>query len=101
MFILIMVQCAETRGIQSAIKRDQCEYFPPIRQVTPPHSEWHNASRRQHSKGLGDQGYVMAFELISVIRGFHVYKQCWDPKIGEKVQCVIEENNKYDNMLLL
>ena len=38
----------------------------------------------------------MAFELIPVIRGFHVYKQCWGPKIGEKVQCVIEENNKYD-----
>ena len=84
---------AEIRCIQCAIKRDQCECFPPTRQVAPPHSEGRNASRRQHSKGLGDRGY-MSWRSNS-FQSFDDFT-CTNSVGTLKFQCVIEENNKSD-----
>ena len=36
------------------------------------------------------------FTFDSYIRGFHVYKQSWDPVVGRRYQCVVEEKNEHD-----
>ena len=36
------------------------------------------------------------FIFQSVIRGYHVYKDVWEPEIGEEFECQIEETNGYD-----
>ena len=35
-------------------------------------------------------------EIESCVRGHHVYKLTWKPKIGEKLQCYKEEDNLHD-----
>ena len=34
--------------------------------------------------------------LPSFIRGYHVYRKCWTPVLGETLSCIPEEDNKYD-----
>ena len=34
--------------------------------------------------------------LPSFIRGYHVYRKCWTPVLGETLSCIPEDDNKYD-----
>ena len=36
------------------------------------------------------------FTFDSYIRGFHAYKQNWDPVVGRRYPCVVEEKNEHD-----
>ena len=36
------------------------------------------------------------FSFNSYIRGFHVYKQNWDPVVGRRYSCITEEKNEHD-----
>ena len=36
------------------------------------------------------------FTLVSCIRGYHVYKDIWDPGLGESVRCEREDRNPQD-----
>lgn len=36
------------------------------------------------------------FTFQSCIRGYHIYKDIWEPKIDEEVNGHIEDNNDYD-----
>ena len=37
------------------------------------------------------------YSMDSVIRGHHVYKQIWQPSIGEELETVAEESNPNDS----
>ena len=34
--------------------------------------------------------------VLCVIRGYHVYKEVWNPSIGEAFVCFAEEENSHD-----
>ena len=36
------------------------------------------------------------FTLISCVRGYHVYKDIWDPVVGETLNCEREDRNPQD-----
>jgi len=36
------------------------------------------------------------FTLVSCIRGCHVYKDVWDPSLGESIHCEHEDRNPQD-----
>ena len=36
------------------------------------------------------------FSFNSYIRGFHAYKQNWDPIVGRRYSCITEEKNEHD-----
>ena len=36
------------------------------------------------------------FTLISCVRGYHVYKDIWDPVVGETLNCECEDRNYKD-----
>jgi len=38
----------------------------------------------------------MAFEIDSVVRGYHIYKDVWDAHIGTELPCLPESNNRED-----
>ena len=38
----------------------------------------------------------MAFEIDSVVRGYHVYKDVWDAHIGVVLPCLPEMSNRED-----
>ena len=38
----------------------------------------------------------MEFQLTSCVRGYHVYKDVWNPSIGEEFHCKREEGNSED-----
>ena len=38
----------------------------------------------------------VTFTLTSCIRGYHVYKDIWDPPVGETVECEREARNPRD-----
>ena len=40
---------------------------------------------------------MLHFTFDSFITGHHIYKDVWDPVIGEIIQCRREPSNKYDN----
>ena len=37
------------------------------------------------------------FSFNSYIRGFHAYKQNWDPVVGRRYSCTTEEKNEHDD----
>ena len=39
---------------------------------------------------------VSWFVTDSVVRGHHVYKDRWTPRVGETLQCLREEGNRED-----
>ena len=39
---------------------------------------------------------VSCFEVDGMIRGFHVYKEVWEPVIGEELQCSLDDANLHD-----
>ena len=43
-----------------------------------------------------DQVSKMAFEIDSVVRGYHVYKDVWDAHIGTELLCLPESSNRED-----
>ena len=43
-----------------------------------------------------DQVTKMMFEIDSVVRGYHVYKNVWDTHIGTELPCIPESNNPED-----
>ena len=36
------------------------------------------------------------FSFNSYIRGFHAYKQKWDPVLGRRYSCTADEKNEHD-----
>ena len=38
----------------------------------------------------------MKYGFFSCIRGFHIYKDVWEPIVGEELECKIEDNNEHD-----
>ena len=36
------------------------------------------------------------FEVDGMIRGFHIYKNIWEPVIGEELQCSLDDGNLHD-----
>ena len=38
----------------------------------------------------------MVFEIDSVVRGYHVYKDVWDARIGTELPCLPESSNRED-----
>ena len=43
-----------------------------------------------------DQVSKMAFEIDSVVRGYHVYKDVWDAHISTELLCLPESSNRED-----
>ena len=43
----------------------------------------------------------ICFEIQSVIRGHHVYKEIWTPFIGEKLHLEQEFGNRYDHCAVI
>ena len=43
---------------------------------------------------IGRNYYIMEFN--SIIRGHHIYKEIWNPFVGEELQCKIEHGNAHD-----
>ena len=43
-----------------------------------------------------DQVTKMTFEIDSVVRGYHVYKDVWDAHIGTELPCIPELSNPED-----
>lgn len=41
-----------------------------------------------------------SLEFESYVRGFHVYKDKWTPKIGEVFTAIHEKNNLYDKFAI-
>ena len=39
---------------------------------------------------------VLNFAFPCGLRGFHVYKELWNPKLNEKLETIHEENNPHD-----
>ena len=39
---------------------------------------------------------LLAFEFFCGLRGFHVYKEVWKPKLSEKIKLHHEKNNPHD-----
>ena len=39
---------------------------------------------------------IKEFELPSYVKGFHVHKALWTPKVGETIQCEGEPDNPID-----
>jgi len=39
---------------------------------------------------------AVTFTLVSCIRGCHMYKDVWDPSLGESVRCEREDRNLQD-----
>ncbi len=39
---------------------------------------------------------VLNFAFPCGLRGFHVYKELWNPKVNEKLETIHEENNPHD-----
>ena len=37
-----------------------------------------------------------SFELSSAVRGYHVYRDAWEPSVGEKLVARREFNNHFD-----
>ena len=37
-----------------------------------------------------------SFELYSVVRGYHVYRDVWEPSVGEKLVARGEFDNRFD-----
>ena len=37
-----------------------------------------------------------SFELYSAVRGYHVYRDVWEPSVGEKLVARREFNNDFD-----
>ena len=35
-------------------------------------------------------------DIPSTVRGHHIYKNVWMPRIGEELAVIVEENNEYD-----
>ena len=40
---------------------------------------------------------LIEFEIHAYVKGHHVYKNIWNPKIGESLDAQIEPNNLVDN----
>ena len=47
-----------------------------------------------------DQVSKMAFEIDSVVRGYHVYKDVWDAHIGTELLCLPESSNREDRYVM-
>ena len=43
-----------------------------------------------------DSSLVLNFAFPCGLRGFHVYKELWNPKLNEKLETIHEENNPHD-----
>ena len=43
-----------------------------------------------------DQVTKMAFEIDSVVRGYHIYKDVWNAHIGTELFCLPESSNRED-----
>lgn len=41
-------------------------------------------------------GEMESFELTSMIRGFHIYKEIWDPSLDDCLVCAQDCSNRYD-----
>jgi len=39
----------------------------------------------------------MAFKIDSVVRGYHIYKDVWDARIGTELSCLPESSNQEDH----
>jgi len=39
---------------------------------------------------------AVTFTLVSCIREYHVYKDAWDPSLGESIPCEREDRNPQD-----
>ena len=39
---------------------------------------------------------MASFHLTSCIRGYHIYKEIWTPKIGKEDKCQCEPGNRED-----
>ena len=37
-----------------------------------------------------------SLEIPSTVRGHHIYKTIWTPRIGEELAVIMEENNNHD-----
>ena len=50
------------------------------------------------SRACVNEGQVskMAFEIDSVVRDYHVYKDVWDAHIGTELLCLPESSNRED-----
>ena len=41
-----------------------------------------------------------AFELYSAVRGYHVYRDAWEPSVGEKLVARREFDNRFDKFVV-
>ena len=39
---------------------------------------------------------MKSFELTSMVRGFHIYKEIWSPSLDDRLVCVQDSSNRYD-----
>ena len=43
-----------------------------------------------------DSSQILNFAFSCEVRGFHVYKELWNPRLNEKLDTFHEENNPHD-----
>ena len=47
-------------------------------------------------RGKTGQNKMETFEFVSAVRGYHIYKDIWEPSVGEKLIAHREFGNQFD-----
>ena len=72
-------------------------FFPLVTLGTKGRLNWGKCTIRaeldQHVQSLGDGRQV---EILCVVHGYHIYKDMWDPYLGDDFTTKHERNNPHD-----
>ena len=46
------------------------------------------------------QNKIETFQFVSAVRGYHIYKDIWEPAVGEKLIAHREFDNQFDKLAI-